>query len=91
MIMIMITIIAAVVVVVIVIIIICQGEDIQKLEDEMKYGREQLQLADHLLSECNTISKKGTRRKTGKGRKSVIGSIRRTNRPGKKKLFSSKK
>ena len=68
-----------------------QGEDIQRLEEEIRCGREQLQLADHLLSECNAVRKRGRRREGRKRtptRKKTKGTGSGT---AKKRLLSSKK
>lgn len=68
-----------------------QGEDIQRLEEEIQCGREQLQLADHLLSECNAVRKRGRKREGRKGtltRKKTKGTGSAT---AKKRLLSSKK
>lgn len=59
------------------------------MEEEVQYDQEQLQLADHLLLECNAVRKRGRRKEGRKGtqtqrRNKGTGSTR-------KRLLSSKK
>ena len=70
-----------------------QGEDIQKLEEEITFGREQLQLADHLLSECNAVRTQGRRREGRKEAASMGSGKKRTKNASTtgKRLLSSKK
>jgi hypothetical protein len=59
------------------------------LEEEIQCGQEQLQLADHLLSECNAVRKRG-RKRDGK----KLTPAQRKNRgtgSARKRLLSSKK
>lgn len=46
-----------------------QGEDIQKLEEEIVSGKEHLELAKHLLAECGAVRKRGRRKERRRERK----------------------
>lgn len=69
-----------------------QSEDIHLLEEEVEYGHEQLQLADHLLSECSIVRKRGKKRGGRKGTKTAPTSRRAktTNTTGNKLIHSKK-
>lgn len=59
------------------------------MEEEIGYGQEQLQLADHLLAKCNIVRKRGKGRERGSRRGAT--TRKRTKNTTGKSLLSSKK
>lgn len=68
-----------------------QGEDLAKLEEEIVFGKEQLQLADHLLSKCNAVRKRGRERESTTDGPTRRKGGRKSKGSTRKRLLSSKK
>ena len=56
------------------------------LKDEIEFGKEQLQLADHLLAECMATRKRGRRREE-EGKSTTVSPTG----PGKKRFKKTSK